>query len=289
MSAADPIPRVHVVAVVGGGDGRLLPHLVDHYRSAGVDSFFIIRHAESTADPSYEEIGEQARKAGVELYDTWLGPWSDGLHGEMMSRPMRLLPDDWFLPVDLDEFHLYDRPLADLVEQCEREGFTHVCGCFVDRVGPGGTLPDFDDRPLWEQFPLGGALSSRLVKAPTLKVGLIRGRLGVGGGHHGVPGATGLPRTTAYIQVHHFKWTRTVVDRMRRRAERYETGAWSETYHGVADEARQTVAHFDRNQGRVDIDDERLLIGPCGSRFEDTATWKDIEREAQKWQVILSP
>jgi hypothetical protein len=281
-------PQVHLVAVVGGGDSLLLAHLIDHYRALGVESFFLIRHAESTDEPAYEEIAHHARAAGVPLHRTHIGPWNDNDHGRLMTDAMNEHPDDWYILADLDEFHVYDRPLADLVALCEREGKQHVCGCYVDRVGPNGTLAPVGSGPLWPQYPLGGAITSRLVPAPSVKVGLALGRVGTGGGHHGVPGSTGLPRESSYIQVHHFKWTGSLPARMRRRVERYETGQWELVYPSVIDEAKRLLVYLDSHDGRVDVSDERLLVGACGPGYDGFRRWPEVVEDAQRWQWIFA-
>jgi len=281
-------PRVHLVAVVGGGDSILLSHFVDHYRALGVESFYLIRHAESTDEPAYEEIAHYARVAGVALHHTHVGPWDDDLHGRLMTAAMDEHPDDWYILADLDEFHVYDRPLADLVALCEREGKQRVCGCFVDRMGPDGILAPLTAGPLWPQYPLGGAITSRLLTAPTLKVGLSLGRLRTGGGHHGVPGKTGLPREQSYIQVHHFKWTESVFARMRRREERYQSGTWPLVYPSVLDEARRLLRYLRRHRGRIDVADPRLLVGPCDEGYDGFQRWPEVAEDAQRWESFLA-
>jgi hypothetical protein len=286
-NTARRVPKVHLAAVVGGGDSILMSHLIEHYRGLGIESFYLTRHAESRDDPAYEEIEYYARAAGVKLFHTHLGPWDDNLHGRLMTAAMGENPDDWYAVVDLDELHMYDRPLPDLIELCERGGYEHVCGCFVDRIGPDGTLPEVGADSLWEQYPWGGSVTSRLIGAPTVKNCLMRGRTGVGGGHHGIPGATGLPRALSYVQVHHFKWTGSLVRRMRRRVQRYDSGEWTLVYPSVLEEARRVVHHLDRNGGRIDVGDERLMLGRCGSEYHETTRWPEIARDAQRWQWIM--
>ncbi|GAA0934110.1 glycosyltransferase family 2 protein [Virgisporangium aurantiacum] len=278
---------IHLVAVVGGGDSLLLSHFVDHYRGLGVESFFLIRHAETTAEPAYEEIASHARAAGVSLYRTHVGPWNDNLHGRLMSAAMAEHPDDWYVLADLDEFHLYDRPLRELVGLCERMGKDHVCGCYVDRIGPGGTLPPVRTGALWPQFPLGGAVTSRLLCAPSVKVGLALGRRGTGGGHHGVPGRTGMPGRRSYIQVHHFKWTASLPARMRRRMQRYENGDWELVYPSVLDEAKRVLRFLRRQGGRIDVADRRLLVDECGPGYDAYRPWPKVVRDARRWNVIF--
>jgi hypothetical protein len=281
--AGSRVPRVHLTAVVGGGDSLLLTHLIEHYRGLGVESFYLTRHAESTKDPTYEEIEHYARAGGVNLFATYIGPWSHDLHGRLINVAMAENPDDWYVVADLDEFHVYDRPLIDLIEFCERSGYYHVNGCFLDRIAIDGGFPEVGTTSLWEQYPLGGAVTMRLLRAPTLKTGLALGRFHLGGGHHGVRGETGVPRNQSFIQVHHFKWTGSVVERIRTRVEEYESGAWRLAYPGVLHEARRFLNYLDHHNGRIDVTDESLYLYPCGSGYHDHILWNDVADQAEKW------
>lgn len=274
--------RVHLASVVGGGDSILLAHLIEHYRGLGVESFYLTRHAESTTDPAYDEIEYYARMAGVELFATHLGPWDHELQGQLSKAAMAENPDDWYVVVDLDEFHVYDRPLADLIELCERDGYLHVNGCFLDRIAIDGGLPEVGPASLWEQYPLGGSVTSKLLRAPTKKTCLALGRLSMGAGHHGIPGTTGVPWKESCIQVHHFKWTGSVVDRLRRRIERYESRA-RRVYPGAVEEARRFLTYLDHHGGRIDVTDESLYLHPCGSGYHDHARWREVAEWAQRW------
>jgi len=286
-SAARPaVPRVHVVTVVGG-ESALLSHFFSHYRGLGVESFYVIRHAESEEDPNFKLIEEQTAAAGIDLFKTYIGPWDDLLHGRLMTEAMAEHPDEWYIMADLDEFHRYDRPLGELLDLCDEGGYTHVCGCFVDRVAADGTLPEVTSQPLWGRYPLGGAITSRLAYAPTLKIGLARGAMGTGGGHHGTPGSTGLPSTTSYIQVHHFKWTAGVVERLRLRVQRYRSGAWQLRYPSVVPEARRILEHLSLNSGRIDVSDPRLCLGACGPGYHDYELWPQVAEDAQGWAQIF--
>jgi hypothetical protein len=280
-----PLQRnLHLLAVVGGGDSILVRHLIEHYRALGVESFKLIRHAESTADPDYELIAHHANEAGVRLFDTWLGPWDDKMHEVRMASVMARHPDDWFVLVDLDEFHLYDRPIRELIDMCESGGYVLVKGCYVDRLAPDGGFPEVDSSPLWEQYPLGGAITAQLLDAIPLKVGIALGRTLIGGGHHVTLGHTGLPRDVAYIQVHHFKWTGSLIARTRKRIQRYESGAWRLAYDKVLTDAYRLVEHVDGHGGRIDISDPRLCIGEAGSRYGDHPQWADIVGVADRWE-----
>jgi hypothetical protein len=284
MGRVSGTPRLHLLGVVGGGDSVLVKHLVEHYRSLGVESFKLIRHAESTSDPDYELIDHYARQSGITLHDTWLGPWDDKIHEARMKAVMAEYPDDWFVLVDLDEFHLYDRPLPELIEMCESSGRVYVKGCYIDRLALDGSFPKVDSSPLWEQYPLGGAITAQILDAIPLKIGLALGQTLISGGHHVGEGGKGLPRDQSYIQVHHFKWTGSVMQRTRRRIQRYETRRWNLAYDKVLVDAHLLVRYLDEHDQRIDVSDPRLYVARAGRRYDDHKLWPEIVADASRWE-----
>lgn len=279
---------IHLVCVCGGGDAALLPHLIAHYRGLGIESFRLIRHAETTDDPAFELLEHHARACGVELFHTHIGPWDQNLNERLTEYVMSLRPDDWYVVVDLDEFQVYDRPPAELAALCEREEYEYVTGCFLDRVAADGSFPPIDDTPLWDRYPLAGSVGAPLAKALPLKATLARGRVGLLSGHHGAADGPGLPVHRGFAQVHHFKWTESVVERMRRRVERFSTGSWKVFHPAVIKEARAVLGHIEANDGRIDVRDERLRLRPCGGSYDDHPLWKELADEAHGWSWTLT-
>jgi hypothetical protein len=279
---------IHLVCVFGGGDVALLPHLVRHYRGLGIESFRLIRHAEHTDDPEFALAEQYARACGVELFHTHVGPWDQNLNERITEYVMSLCPDDWYAVVDLDEFQVYDRPPAELVALCERDGYEYVTGCFLDRVAADGSFPSVDGTSPWQRYPLAGSVGAGLAKALPLKATLARGRVGLLSGHHGAADGTALPAHRSFAQVHHFKWTGTVVERMRRRVRRFETGSWKVFHPAVIKEARTVLGHIEANGGRIDVRDERLRLQPCGSSYDDHPHWKELADEAHGWSWTLT-
>jgi hypothetical protein len=80
------------------------------------------------------------------------------------------------------------------------------------------------------------------------------------------------------VQVHHFKWTGSVVDRLRRRIEHYESRA-RRVYPGAVDEARRFLTYLEHHGGRIDVRDESLYLDLCGSGYHDHPPWP----EGLKW------
>jgi hypothetical protein len=274
--------------VVGAGDAVLLPHLVNHYRDIGIESHIVICHAESEADEQYERIRQTCKEMDVQLLYSHFGPWRDSLNQRLKAYAMSQHPDDWFVVADLDEFQMYDQPLDELIDRCERFGADHVNGCFLDRVADGGHLREVDDTSIWEKFPLAGSVSSGISGALPLKTGLARGRTELLIGHHGTLGGVGLPKDEGFIQVHHFKWTASVVDRLRRRVAALSAGDRREEHYALVREARAALEHLDANSGRIDINDARLRVAACGRNSNDHPQWNEIVDESEGWAWTLT-
>ena len=278
--------RIHLVCVIGGSEVALLPHQIEHYRSLGIESFFLIRHTESTADDAFHAVAAYAAAAGISIFHSHLSPWEDAINQRLVRYAMDENPDDWHVVVDSDEFQVYDRPLDELVDHCNRQGYDHVMGCLLDRIGPDGSFPGVQDGSIWEQFPLAGSISAALVRALPLKAVLVHGRAQLLYGQHGVPDGRPMPREQAYVQVHHFKWTRTALGQLRRRIERYEAGTWH-PHPAVIRETRRFLRHVDEHGGRIDVADPRLKLHPAGYRFSDYPFWNEVADEAQGWRWTL--
>jgi hypothetical protein len=60
--------------------------------------------------------------------------------------------------------------------------------------------------------------------------------------------------------VHHVKWRAGVLDDLRRRVEKFTSGAWAEHTPVVRDEAGRLLEHVAGNGGRIDVADPRLAF-----------------------------
>jgi hypothetical protein len=189
---------------------------------------------------------------------------------------MARYPDDWFVVADLDEFQVYDRPLADLVAWCDTHGYDYVEGCYLDRVAGDGSFPAVAPGSLWDQFPLAGGISFPLCGATPTKVVLARGRIRLELGHHTAKEGRGVPHRDAYAQVHHFKWNDTVVERTRLRKSRFQTGTWRITYPAVLAETIRFLDHVDAHGGRIDVAEPLFMFHKCGDNYADHPQWTDM-------------
>ncbi|MEE4488990.1 glycosyltransferase family 2 protein [Streptomyces sp. BE230] len=277
-------PQVHLACVIGGNDVSLFHHFVDHYRALGVESFLFIRHAATTEDPGYTLIAEAAAEAGIKLFHTHVGPWTLELNQRLIRYAMDEYPDDWYVLADSDEFHVYDRPLPELIEACERGGYGHATGCFLDRIGAGGKFPEVGEGPLPKTFPLAGSVSAGLLRALPLKIAVARGRVELTSGQHGTADGPSLPRRESFVQVHHFKWTASALARLRDRADQLADPAYIQRHTSIVRETRRFLAHVDLHGGRINIGDRRFRVQPCGLAYQDYPSWREVADEAEGWR-----
>jgi hypothetical protein len=261
-----------------GGDVAVVPQMVEHYRKLGVESFLLIRHAEHPTDPVHQATEDIVHAAGLELYETHLGPWHEDLNATLIERTMARYPDDWFVIADLDELHVLDRPLPDLLAWCDAHGYDVVEGCYLDRVAADGGFPVLTEAPLWEQFPLAGGLSFPLLGATPTKVVAARGWVRLELGHHTAKKGRVAPHREAYAQVHHFKWNDSVVERTRLRKRRFQSGAWRLTYPSVLSETIRFLDHVTAHGGRIDVSEPLFMFHPCGSGYHDHPQWTEMVR-----------
>ncbi|GAA2848295.1 hypothetical protein GCM10010517_05540 [Streptosporangium fragile] len=269
---------VHLVSVLGG-DVTVVPQMIEHYRGLGIESFHLVRHAESAGSEVYERTAEIVEEAGLKLARTHVGPWDEDLNSRLIQEAMDERRDDWFVVADLDEFQLYDRPLPDLLAWCEREGYDLVEGCYLDRLGRDGSFPEVLPGPLWEQFPLAGMLSFPLLGATPTKVTAARGGIRLEHGHHRALNGRAVPHREVYAQVHHFKWNDSVVSRMRRRKDKFQSGEWKLVFPTVVGEVLRFLDHLAAHGGRIDVSEPLFMFHPCGDSFADYPHWAEAVRQ----------
>jgi hypothetical protein len=191
-------------------DYTLLPHFLRHYSSLGIHKFHIA--ADLAIAPA---IRNGVRTVNAMVRDD-LDVVDSVKGGTQAVTEMRLEHsgvDEWVLIADLDEFDVLERSLADTISVAEAEGANVVRGRMIDRVSADGSLPAIDeDTDLWAAFPKKCRLTSLLQGSVDYKGVLVRGHLPATMAHHEFGGER-LSQQEA--QVHHFKWTSRVEDRVR--------------------------------------------------------------------------
>jgi hypothetical protein len=153
-----------------------------------------------------------------------------------------------------------------------------VEGCFLDRLAADGSFPAVRPGPVWEQFPLAGMISFPLLGATPTKVVLAKGSVQLEIGQHTAKSGRVAPHREVYAQVHHFKWNDSVVERSRRRKQRFESGEWRLVYPSVISEVIRFLDHVAAHDGVVDVAEPLFRFQRCGASFTDYKHWDEAVR-----------
>jgi hypothetical protein len=266
---------IRFVSVVGSEDTVLLETAVKHYRAMGVESFHLVRHVESLDDPGLRSSEQVLGRHGLRFATVHQGPWDEDLNAYLIRAQMRRHPEDWWVVADADEFHVYDRPLAEIIAMCEHAEYDYVRGAFLDRVAANGLLQPFDPaRSIWRQYELAGFVTLHVTKAATSKVTLARGDVVLNLGQHSTKSGRQAPADRVFAQVHHFKWTSSLPAKLTRRVGAYSSNEWHVAHPSIATESHRILDHLSAHGGRIDVDREELLFRRCGHQYADYSPWR---------------
>jgi hypothetical protein len=307
--------RVNLVTLCGQ-QVPTLPHMLRHYRDL-VDDIYIIVHALGEHDPIKERVQAIADEFGCGVYKTVIAEQFDPAYAtQLYNEAMKERPDEWWIIADPDEFHLYFDDIRGIIDKCEAGGWSFVGGHFLDRFGPGGTLPKLEETDIWRQFPMAGVSRSVVTNratispillvlslfnthfltgatngwAPSWKICLAKGKVRLGPGQHLVlkdGGVLGYPHKLGLVQVHHFKWDSTVLKRHLqtldtiKRAEREGDDDSRPSYKTMYD-------YLIANDCKVNVADRRGLFADCPEPvFSAYPYWSRIVRHAPPFGLEL--
>ena len=246
--------------------------MLAHYRELGVASFSVNAHLSHSADNVIEEVRAITEDFGCGIASVTVGNWQNDQVG-IYQRSRRRYPNDWFILADQDELQIYPGNLIEILNECDRKGYDYLMGCLVDRVGRDGEFLEIvPNLSIWTQFPLGGFISYPMLGAHPGKVVAAKGHVSLTRGQHQALSRRGCPIEEYFIQVHHFKWVKGLVDRLAQRAEMLKN---SKTSHWI--ESQRFVSYYYANNGRIDVSDPRFRVLACDREYGD---WDCIRRLA---------
>jgi hypothetical protein len=254
--------RVCLVTVVGG-EVLMLPHMLAHYRSLGIEQIVIHVNAQSCDDPIIERVRRTASIYSATIASVNIVPWFQFLNPLLYRQTLRHSSDAWFVIADQDELHEYPDSLSNIVAYCNQNNFDYVEGCFVDRVASDGILAEVEASvSLQEQFPLGACISGPILGAVINKVVLAKGSVKTSNGQHFAYSGRGCPVSQLYVPVHHFKWASGLIPRLEDRVQ---------TYTMVDDmtkiESERFIAYY-KKEGCIRVDDPRLMVSRCDPSYQ---------------------
>lgn len=233
MSPAPPA----LIAVIGPIEPALLTAWTHHYRDLGIERFHLAFHfPDHVPDNQRHDLVAVCRELGIAPAAVNCGPWHEHTNTELRDALREQAGAGWHLFADADELQQYPAPIPEILATAEASRQPVVGGLLLDRVSPNGRLTTWrEEVGLDRAFPLGGHLTHRLLHGDPRKIVLARSGIAIASGNHRVPGHK--PNPNALACVHHFKWRSGVLEDLRRRVEKFSSGAWAERTPAVRNEA----------------------------------------------------
>ena len=271
--------KINLVTVVGHNI-TMLPHMLEHYKNI-VDEIYVVVYRQHENDGILDEIkslGITPHKVVTEEKFNWERVT------QLYNEVKRTKPQEWWVVSDDDEFHVYPKPIREMISECEENGWEFITGGFLDRIGENGEFPLVtNETNIWKKFPLVGFFRFPMSGACPNKVCVMRGSVDVTPGQHyatfngidtwrdrGWTHPKRYPFTKGLIQVHHFKWDSTVLERLKEVSEtKKDYSFWKEykkMYRGIQ-----------INDWKIDINNPEFMFEKMeDSSYFDYTKWNEL-------------
>ena len=247
------------LVTVTGSRTNTLQHMLNHYKDL-VDEMFVVVYewdGESTYDEVKKIVDQFPTAMIVKRYRSQKYNWEKVTR--LYNDIKKLFPNDWWIVSDDDEFHVYSQDLNKIISDCDYNGWQMVRGGFVDRIGFDGDFPDInEDTNIFQQFPIAGFFRHPLSGANPNKICIMKGSVELLPGQHyaqiddhstwrwqGWSHPLIAPINKYNVQVHHFKWDSTCIDRIRDVASINKEYAYSHEYRQMYTELRKLGFKFE--------------------------------------------
>jgi tellurite resistance-related uncharacterized protein len=280
---------IRLVTVIGHGV-NLLQHFIEHYQKH-VDEINIAVYETDLYSNLTDEVNEVIKNyKNVKVVLTIQERIFDWERVTQLYNYIKKINQfDWFVIADIDEFHLYPNDdLRGLIKDCEDNSWDIVRGGFIDRIGRDGEFVELKDtQSLWEQFPNAGFFRYPMSKACPNKICVMKGYVDVTSGQHyakiedhttwrwqGWSHPLIAPVETHSVQVHHFKWDSTAIDRVLSVANLNEDYAFSGEYFKLYKELKKT--NF-----KIDLLDPEYMF-ELGLAYPDYKSYKNWNKLIKK-------
>lgn len=210
---------------------ELIEHFIEHYHRLGVDRFLLVLHSmpDDPRLPAVQDILSRFNAEPTEMTSEFSTPRKILRFNAMIDEHCH--ENDWLIYADTDEFHVYPKPLHEMIDECNEHGFEFIRGTLLDRLGENGELlphPSAGGKSMFEQYPCSANITDDIRYGWVGKVCAARAtrRLGEGGMHtvyygpdelqlnydRTIADTAGHPHT---IEVAHFRWDQAVTERLK--------------------------------------------------------------------------
>jgi hypothetical protein len=279
------------LVTVCGHNTTMLRHMLNHYKEF-VDEIYVVVYLSSDKDRVLSEVKEITKELNIDIHkQTIEEPFNWKRVTELYNETKLLKPNDWWIVADDDEFQIYSKPIHELIDDCEENGYKFITGAFLDRIGTNGRFPKINgDSDIWSEFPLTGSFRYPVSNACPNKTVVMKGNIQVTNGQHYamIDGEDTYgdrwnhplryPVDKCFIQVHHFKWDISVIGRLREVSRIKEDYTFHKEYRDMFD-------YIIDNYGTIDINDERFMIERSGKDYFDYPHWDKIRTQALEYRV----
>jgi hypothetical protein len=272
--------KIRLVTITGSRTNTLF-HMLSHYTDIVDEIFVVVYEWEnfSTYD-SVQEIVSKFSNAKIVRKET-KEKFNWEYVTQLYNETKLMYPNDWWIVSDDDEFHIYSKELNEIIKDCEENGWELVRGGFIDRIGLDGTFPEIiNNKDIFKQFPLAGFFRYPLSGACPNKVCIMKGYIEITPGQHyaKINGQTTwrwqgwnhpliAPVDEYNVQVHHFKWDSTCVERIKEVADIKKDYSFSDEYLKMYQAIR-------RNNFQIDVTNTEFMIENDG--FSDYGQWDKL-------------
>ena len=271
--------KLNLVTVVGHNT-TLLPHMLKHYKDI-VDEIYVVVYRQHELDGILEDVVN----LGIKPYKIVTEPkfnWERVT--ELYNEVKQTKPNEWWVVSDDDEFHIYPKPIREMISDCEENGWEFITGGFLDRIGERGSFPLVkQDTNIWEAFPLAGFFRYPISGAMPNKVCVMKGSVDVTPGQHfakvddsdtwrerGWNHPKRYPIKKGFVQVHHFKWDSTVLERLKEVSETKENYTYWKEY-------RKMYRGIQLNDWKIDVDNkEYKLQKMIRKNYSEYNEWNEL-------------
>ena len=270
----------NLVTVVGRNT-HILPHMLKHYEDK-VDKKYNVVYRQDENDGILDEIEE----LGITPFKVVTEPkfnWNKVT--ELYNEVKLTKPNEWWIVADDDELQVYPDDIENIIKHCESKGYSFVTGGFLDRLGKYGTFPKVErETDIHKAFPLAGFFRYPMSKACPNKVTLMKGSQKVSPGQHyalfydgtnswGEKHPKRMPVEECFVQVHHFKWDSTCIERIKEVADNKKDYSFSDEYRIMYEAIKDS--HW-----KIDINNSEFLVENLKNfsyiNYEDYTNWDKL-------------
>jgi hypothetical protein len=265
--------KLRLVTVTGSRVDTLW-HMLNHYKDL-VDEMYVVVY-EWEGFSLFDEVSKITKQFEnahiIERVTKEKFNWE--YVTQLYNETKMLFPNDWWIVSDDDELHIYSKPLKEIISACDRNGWELVRGGFIDRIGETGNFPKINKKEnIFDQFPVAGFFRYPMSGACPNKICIMKGYIEITPGQHyaKIDGQTTwkwqgwnhpliAPIEEYNVQVHHFKWDSTCIQRIKEVADIKKDYSFSNEYLKMYQSLRT-------NNFEIDVTESKYMFEYIGNEF----------------------